>query len=199
MAVDDIVGLHIVGRYQAQNIVNTLHFRVVGQTVTEHELLQLLCVAWDAAMNSLWLGAHIDTYELVGIRGFSKSGDNKRPGILAVGDPGTVVGVEVPSSVCRVITMYTDSDNYRRHGRVMLSGCDTTMFNDADGAVTAAEIAALSSLADALLDTVTSDDESWSPVIPPTDVLPFEAITGVLVRKTPALIRSRRVRGFSIG
>lgn len=199
MAEDDTVGLHVVGRYQAQNIVSTLHFKITAQTVTEHQILQLLAGAWVDELEALWVAAHIDTYELVGVKMFSVTGDNKRPGIVAVGTAGTVVGSEVPSPICRVITLYTNSANFRRRGRVQLSGCDTTMFNDTDGAVTAAEILALASLADALIDPIAIDEESMAPVLPPRGELPVEPITAALVRKTPACIRSRRVRGFSIG
>lgn len=199
MAVDDIVGVRVVGRYQSQNIVTTLHYKITAQTVAEHQFLQLLTNAWDTNLSAMWAARHIDTYELVGVKGFSKSGQNKRPGITDIGTSGSVVGSEVPSLICRVITLYTDSSNYRRHGRVMLSGCDTTMFNDDDGAVTSAEITALATLADELIDPITFDEQSVTPVIPPTDVLPVEEITASLVRKTPACIRSRRVRGFSIG
>lgn len=199
MAVDDIVGVRVVGRYQSQNIVNTLHYKITAQTATEHEILQLLCAAWDATLSTQWVNRHIDTYELIGIKAFSKTGDNKRPGILDIGDAGAVVGEEVPSPICRVITLYTDSDNYRRHGRVMLSGGAVSMFNTDDGAVTAAEVTALETLADLLIDPITFDEEGVTPVIPPTDLLAVENITAALPRKTPACIRSRRVRGFSIG
>lgn len=199
MAVEDIVGIHIVGRFQAQNIVNTLHYRVKSQTVDDHAILQLLVDAWDAAFNTAWLARHLDTYELVGCRAFSKSGNNKRPGILAIGDPGVVTGIETPSPVCRVITLYTDSTNYRRHGRVMLSGSDTTMFNDTDGAVTDVEQTALEALADLLITDVDSGGDSFEPSLPPAGANPVEKITAALPRKTPACVRSRRVRGFSIG
>lgn len=199
MAVDDVVGIKVVGRYQEQNIVSTLHFQITAQTVTDHQILQLMATAWDAAMTTLWVARHIDSYSLIGVKAFSLTGNNKRPGIEVIDTPGGVVGIETPSSICRVITLYTDSDNYRRRGRVMLSGCDTTMFNTDDGAVTAAERLALATLADALLDPIVSDEESMTPVIPATDVLPVEPITATLSRVTPANIRSRRVRGFSIG
>lgn len=199
MAANDIVGIHITGRYQAQNIVSTLHFKIKAQTVTDHEVLQTLVVAWDTAMTTAWLARHIDSYELVGLRGFSKSGNNKRPGLLAIGDPGIVTGEEVPSPVCRVITLYTDSTNYRRHGRVMLSGADTLMFNNDDGAVTTTEIAALAALAGLFTADVVDGGDEFEPCIPPTATLPFELITSALVRKTPACVRSRRVRNFSVG
>lgn len=199
MAVDDIVGVRVVGRYQQQNIVNTLHYRISAQTVTDHQILQLLADAWVLAFEAMWVARHIITYELVGVKAFSKSGDNKLPGIATVGTFGDVVGDELPSSVCRVITLYTDSSNYRRHGRVMLSGTAVTMLEDTDGAVTGTEITALGSLKDELIDPIVSDEEAWVPVIPPSGVLPVEDITASLARKTPASITSRRVRGFLIG
>lgn len=199
MAAEDIVGIHITGRYQAQNVVNTLHYRVKSQTVDDHVLLQILVAAWDVAMTTAWLARHIDTYELVGLRGFSKSGNNKRPGILAIGDPGVVTGEETPSPVCRVITLYTDSTNYRRHGRVMLSGSDTTMFNTTDGAVTDVEQAALVALGVLLITDVEDGGDVFEPSLPPTATLPVEQLTAALPRKTPSCIRSRRVRAFSVG
>jgi hypothetical protein len=199
MAVDDVVGCHVCGRYQSQNIVNTLHFKITQQTVTDHQILQLLAVAWDQAVSTIWLARHIDSYLLIGAKFFSVTGQNKRPGIVEIGNAGSVVGSEVPSPMCRVLTMYTDSDNFRRRGRLMISGCDTAMFDDTDGSVTSAERTALSSLADVLMDPVTVDEESMIPCIPPTATAPVETITSVLPRKTPACIRSRRVRGFNIG
>lgn len=199
MAVDDYVGLHVVGRYQSQNIVNTFTYRIAGQTVTDHNVLTQLVEGWNTAFATIWVTRHIASYFLIGVKAFSLTGGNKRPGILEIGTPGTVVGTEAPSSLCRVITLYTDSVNYRKRGRVMLSGCDIAMFDAIDGAVTAVERLALATLADAWLDTITEDDESFAPYLPPVDIVPGEAITATLPRKTPGTIRSRRVRGFSIG
>ena len=199
MAVDDYIGIHVVGRYQSQNIVNTLHYRITAQTVTDHQFLLLFCAQWEATLSAMWLARHIDTYELIGLKAFSKSGENKRPGILAIGANGDVVGSEVPSPICRTITLYTDALNYRKRGRVMISGCDTLMFNDSDGAVTSTEITALATLADGLIDPISFDEEAVAPYLLPVGIVDGEPITAALPRKTPAVVRSRRVRGFAIG
>lgn len=199
MAVDDYVGVHIVGRYQSQNIVNTLHYKIVAQTCTDHLTLTLLATAWETTFEAAWVARHIDSYTLVGVKAFSLTGANKRPGIMEIGTPGGVVGTEAPSSLARVITMYTDGQNYRKRGRLMLSGCDIAMFDSADGAVSATERTALGTLADMIIDPITQDEESWAPYLPPVGVAEGEAITAALPRKTPGTIRSRRVRGFSIG
>lgn len=199
MAVDDYVGISVVGRYQMQNIVNTMHYKITEQVAGENTILYSLCEAWVTALETPWVARHIDTYTLEGLRAFSKSGSNKRPGILSLGTSGAVVGSEVSSPLCRVITMYTDADNYRKRGRVMLSGCDTTMFNDDDGAVSAAEITALGALEGLLVGDIDNAGDTFSPYLLPVGEDPGESIVSALARKTPALIRSRRVRGFTIG
>lgn len=203
MAANDVVGVRVIGRYQAQNIVSTLHYKISAQTVDDHAILQLLATAWASDFTSAWIALHIDTYELVGVKTFSLTGNNKRPGMASIDSAGTVVGIETPSPVCRCITLYTDSDNHWRRGRVMLSGCDTTMFNEDDGAVTTSHLISMATLGDMLIDPVVSDEETFTPVLPAATgkygALPVEPITAMLCRKTPACIRSRRVRGFSIG
>lgn len=203
MAENDIVGVRVCGRYQEQNIVQTLHYKVATQTAPEHDTLQLLATAFQTKFLSALLARHIDTYTLVGFQTFSLTGTNKRPGYEIAEDPGLVAGVETPSSVCRSITLYCDSDNYRRRGRFLMSGCENTMFNQDDGAVTAAEITALSTIADLLIDPIVADEESWKPVLPAgtgvSGPYPDEEIKASLARRTPANIRSRRVKGFSVG
>jgi hypothetical protein len=73
------------------------------------------------------------------------------------------------------------------------------MFNSTDGAVTDAEITALGTLADELIDPLVTDEESWTPVLPANDVDPVVPIIDSKVQRTPSLIRSRRVRNFLIG
>lgn len=199
MAVDDIVGMHIVGRYQSQNIVNNLHFKITAQDTTEDLILNALCILWDTTLTTEWLSHHIDTYSLIGIKAFNKEGVAKRPGFKSIGSPGTVVGSEVPSPVCRVLTLYTDSAKYRRRGRVQLSGADTTMFNDTDGAVTDAEITSLGDLADLLAAEISDGNDTFFPCLPANLVDPVESVVAVVPRKTPSLISSRRVRQFLIG
>lgn len=199
MAQDDVSGLHVVGRYQSQNIVNTLHYRHSTQTATEQETLDLLCQAWDGKFSATWVGRHIDTYQLVGVKAFVRDGAAKTPGFLDIDTAGSVVGEETPAAVCRTITLYTASTKYRRRGRVMLSGCATNMFNVDDGAVTGAEVLALGTLVDLLIDPIISDEETWTPVIPANVVDPVESIIDALARLTPSIVRSRRIRQFLIG
>lgn len=199
MAVDDIIGIQIHGRYQMQNIVNTIHYKITEQGSTEEHILQNTVDNWHFQNTAGWLARHIDTYSLMGLKAFSVTGDNKRPGIAHIDDPGVVTGTEVPSPVCRVITLYTDSDNYRRRGRVMLSGSETLQFMDADGSVTPAEIVLLQVLGVLLIADVEGGGDIVQPGLKPTELLPFEPFVSQLGRKTPSLIRSRRVRSFGIG
>lgn len=199
MAVDDIVGLQICGRYQQQNIVNTIHFKLNEQVSDEHDILDSLCAAWEAANKVPWLARHMDTYSLMGLKGFSLTGDNKKPGIVHIDEPGVIVTGECSSALCRTITLYTDSDNYRRRGRVMLSGSSADHFNNDDGAVTDAELVLMAVLAPYLVADLSAGGDTAEPGLAPTVTLPWERFTGTQARKTPAVIRSRRVRGFSIG
>lgn len=202
MAVLDIIGLQIHGRYQNQNIVNTIHYQITEQVSNENDVLQQLVDNWVFINRGAWIGRHIDTYTLMGLKGFSVTGDNKRPGIAHIADAGLVTGTEVPSPVCRVLTLYTNSDNYRRRGRVMLSGSETLQFEDSDGSVTAAEIVLMEVLGASLIVDIDGEGDNAQPGLAPVagpPALPFEAFTSVLGRKTPALIRSRRVRSFGIG
>lgn len=199
MAVDDIIGIQIHGRYQMQNIVNVMHYEVTEQTSDDHELLGQFCTQWETQHKSGWLARHIDSYSLMGLKGFSITGANKRPGIVHINDPGAIVGEEAPSPICRVVTLYTDSDNYRRRGRIMLSGSADAHFNDADGAVTDVELAAMVILGEALILPMTFSGNTTQPGLRPQGILTFEQFTAAQSRRTPACIRSRRVRGFSIG
>lgn len=199
MAVDDIVGIRVVGQYQGQNIVQVMHYKILAQTDDDHTVLTTLAVQWLADFDTAWLTVHSDQYFLIGVRTFSLTGANKKPGIVSDGSAGAVVGDETPSPVCRTITLYTDSDNFRRRGRLMFSGSVNAMFNVGDGAVTAAQIAALESLGASLIQQVTSAGNEFQPGLAPSGVLPFEPITAQKARKTPSVIRSRRVRGFLIG
>lgn len=203
MAVADEVGLHIVGRYQDQNIVSTMHYRITAQTTGEDEILDQLCTGWNSACTSAWVARHIDTYELIGLKAFGKTGVNKRPGIFEVGQSGGVVGVETPSPVCRTITLYTADTNHWRRGRVMLSGSEHAMFDVDDGSVTASERTSLEALAALLLADITVGGDEFTPgLCAGTGIggpYSFADFTSYLVRKTPACVRSRRIKGFSIG
>lgn len=199
MAQDDIIGLSIIGRYQDQNISNTIHYRIADQADTENDVLTTLCVDWQTTLKIPWLAVHNAAYSLMGLKAFNVLGANKIPGIEHIDDPGTVVGDPMPSPLCRVITMYTDSDNYRRRGRIMISGGSLAEFDDEDGAVLPAAITALETLGALLLQPLSYAGNTFIPGLRGRGEMLYYPFTGMKGRKTPALISSRRVRGFSIG
>ena len=112
---------------------------------------------------------------------------------------GLVAGTEAPSSLARVVTFYTQSSNRRRHGRLMLSGCESAQFFVSDGAVNATELALMQSLGDALVTSMEIAGDEFQLCIPATDTLPQEDITSCLARTTPGSIRSRRIKSMYIG
>jgi hypothetical protein len=199
MAVGDVCTLRIVGRYQAQNIVNTLHYEISDQAATEHVVLGALCEVWASDVGPAFLARHIDTYELIGLKAFRESGVPKVPAYVDYGTNGSVVGIEVPSLVGRVITLYTNSAFYRRRGRLQISGADTTMFNVDDGSVTDVERDLLQVLADLLIVELAAAGNAFNLCIPATDQLALEPIVAARGRKTPSVTRSRRVKNFLIG
>lgn len=199
MAVDDVVTLRVVGRYQSQNIVNTLHYQIAAQAANEQTVLDNLLIGWEADLEVLWLARHLDTYELVGLKAFNKVGAAKTPAFRAIATAGSVVGEEVPSSVCRTLTLYTASAKHRRRGRLMLSGTAVAMLETDDGAVTSMEQASLDTLGTTLLATIEQAGDEFNLVIPATAVDPVEPITDAKGRPTPSLIKSRRIREFLVG
>lgn len=199
MAVTDELTLRVVGRYQAQNIVNTLHYRIVSQAATELVICQRLVDLWDTALRVLWTGRHIDTYSLIGLKAFRKTGVAKTPHFKLITANGTVTGDEVPSPVCRCITLYTADAKPRRRGRIMLSGSEAAMFNTTDGAVTAAQIALLETMMTTMEAPLTGAGDEFELGIPSTDADTWQNITDSKPRVTPAIVTSRRIRQFLIG
>jgi hypothetical protein len=199
MAQDDIVGIRIIGRYQDQNVVNTMHYVMTEQVEDDHNILQSLAEEWENDHATIWLAIHNVDYELVGLRAFSVTGGNKRPGIVHIGDPGVVTGFGEPACICRAVTLYTDSDNFRRRGRLMLSATTSSTLDTTDGSVNATEVDLLSVFGAAMILPLTFTSNIATPGLAPTDVLPFEPFTAALGRKTPPLIRSRRIKGMLIG
>lgn len=199
MANGDIALLRVVGRYQDQNIVNNLHYEITVDAQSPDQILDDLIDAWVTGVQTTWLARHLSSYELIGLKAFGIGGSAKVPRFLAVGTAGSVTGTQLPALVCRTITLYTASSNYRRRGRVMLSGTDAAAIDTSDGSVTDTEITALNGLGTALTTTLSLNDSDFNLCIPPTTVLPVELITNTQARKTPASIRSRRVKQFMIG
>lgn len=199
MAVGDELTLRVVGRYQSQNIVNTLHYRIANQTASELLICERLIELWDTALRVLWTGRHIDTYTLVGLKAFRKTGVAKTPHFKLVTANGTVTGDEVPSPVCRCITLYTADAKPRRRGRIMLSGSEAGMFNQLDGGVTAAQITSLETMMTTMLTQLSGAGDEFDIGIPSTPTGIFQAITDSKPRVTPAIVTSRRIRQFLIG
>lgn len=199
MAVGDVSRLTVVGRFQEQNIVNTFHYHHDRQTTEESTILKTLIDLWDTALTAAWSARHSDDYKLVGLKAFKHSGASKVPGFKRKDVFGDVAGIPHSAFVSRVITLYTDSDNHRRRGRLQLSGGENLQFDEGDGSVLNAEVTLMQTLADLILETVEGVDDDFSLCIPSTDVLPLEFVTSVRARGTPGIIRSRRIKGYFIG
>lgn len=199
MSVGDISVLRVVGRFQDQNIVNTIHYYHEDQVSPDTEILQLLCGAWDDTIKGLWLARHSDAYELIGLKAYRSFGSAKIPGFLLIGTAGGVTGTPILSFASRVVTLYTASSNFRRRGRLMLSGGEAAMFDATDGAVDATEVGLMQVLGDLVIAPLVQSGDTWRASLPPTEQLPFELFTGATARSTPGVIRSRRVKRFFIG
>lgn len=199
MAVGDVCTLRIIGRYQSQNIVNTLHYRIDDQGSSEQEILQQLCDGFYASFLVAWQARHIDTYTLVGLKAFGLTGAAKTPGFKSASDAGSIVGEEVPAAVCRTITLYTASAKHRRRGRLMLSGSAVAHFNTNDGGVTSAEVALLDTLGSNLDNGISITPDTFALVIPASGVDPVEVVVDTKGRTTPSIVKSRRIRQFLIG
>lgn len=199
MAVDDVCVIRVVGRYQQQNIVNTLHLQITAQVSNEDEILDQLLTQFDSDIRVAWLACHIDTYEIIGLKAFRVDGAAKVPAYSNIGANGTVAGAEVPSNVCRTITLYTDSTNHRRRGRVMLSGSEQAMFNDTDGSITVAAVGILQTLGNLFDSGHSIDGDVFKYVLPATDLLPVVDVVKSVGRVTPSSVKSRRVSQYLIG
>lgn len=199
MATSDIAVLRIVGRYQDQNIVNTMHYIIDELAGNEVDQWKELVDDWETEFATEWLGRHIDSFEFVGLKAFTVRGGNVPPGFASVRLNGTVVGDPQESFVCRTITLYGDGSNSRRRGRLMLSGGAETMFDDGDGSLTGAEIGFLNALGENLIEPLNVGNNTYKPIL--YDKL-LDTVTGLVSAKgriTPSIIRSRRIKQFLIG
>lgn len=199
MAVGDECTVRVVGRYQDQNIVNTLHYRIVGQNVGEQLVLKSLLNIWETNIKAAWLARHSDAYKLIGLKAFRKTGAAKTPAFNTVDTSGDVVGTELPSSVCRTITLYTNSAKHRRRGRIMLSGTDNAHIDANDGSVATAEITLLTTLGTTMLAPMAVAGDEFQLGLPSTATDGWEDITDAKGRETPSSVTSRRIRQFLIG
>lgn len=199
MAVGDVCVLRIVGRYQQQNCVSSLHYRITTQVSDDLDILGQLIDDWLAIHEVAWLNCHIDTYTLVGYKAFRVDGTAKVPAYSTVETAGNVDDDEVPSNLCRTITFYTASSNHRRRGRIMLSGSGQAMFNQGHGSVAVAAVAILQTLADLLETALAQSPDEFELVLPAANGDPIEPIVAARARVTPSALKSRRVKQYLIG
>lgn len=199
MATGDVSTLRVVGRYQGQNVVNTMHYKHTDQQGGDQDILRDLCLAWSGGLKSAWLARHNASYELVGIKAFRNTGSAKTPGFLVVSENGDVVVDQVPSLLCRTITLYTAETNHRIRGRVMLSGSNANMFDVTDGSVTTTELGLMTVLAELLLDQIDEATNLFDLVLPATVAGGPYDVVDAKARVTPSAVTSRRVRQFLIG
>lgn len=199
MAVDDECTLRIIGRYQDQNIVNTLHYIVTAQVSSDLNVLSQLVSQWLSDFQAAWLAIHADAYELIGVKAFGKTGTSKTPAVTAVGVAGDVAPPGMPAFVCRTITLYTASVKHRRRGRLMLSGTPTSHVDNDDGSLNATAIAALNGFGAAIIAPVSIGGDDFSPGLPIAGTDPWEDFQDYATRETPSSITSRRVREFLVG
>lgn len=199
MSANDVAVVRVVGRFQDQNISNSFHYVLLSIDPPDNEALQNLATFWYTDIGAAWLARHSDAYELIGVKAFVAKGDASIPGYYNVGVSGDVVGDPQESYVCRTITRYTGNINPRVRGRAQLSGAVETMFDDADGAVTATEVTALAPLITLLDGNITGGGASWFPCLYDKVLDSTNLIILSKARVTPSLIRSRRIRQYSIG
>lgn len=199
MAVNDIAVLRIVGRYQSQNIVNSMHYLVEAQSTGDEQLWDDLVNAWFTAFNTSWPARHIEEYNWVGLKAFTVRGDTRPPGERSVSLAGTLTGNPQVAFVCRTITFYTDSANARRRGRLMLSGGGEDLFEDSIGSVTTGEVIALTTLGTALMATLSENSNDFKPILYDKATDTVSNLILAKGRSTPSAITSRRIRRFLIG
>lgn len=199
MAVGDIAVMRLVGRYQLQNVVNTLHYEIIEQPAEQVDQWQVLADDWATANATLWLGRHVDEYTLIGIKVFTRAGQTLPPGFATIGTAGSVVAAGNDALVCRTITLYSTNPNYRVRGRLQLSGGAQTMFDVTTGEVTQTEVDALDTLGAQLLQDINETLTHFKMVLWNPTLLQKNDLVEAKGRVTPSVIRSRRARQFNIG
>ena len=199
MAVGDVGVLRVVGRFQDQNVVNSIHYEMTEQLSADLVIWEVMAGIWVSDISTAWLARHVVEYELIGVKMFTAKGLAKPPGYIPDGSPGIVVGDPQEAFVCRTLTLYTDEGNPHVRGRVQLSGGAESMFDDTDGSVTTAEVTALDTLALLLLDGLDNAGDVAKIVLWNATLLTTADVVAVKPRITPSVVRSRRVRQFHIG
>lgn len=199
MAVGDICVLRVLGEYQNQNIVNTLHYRIVTEGSQPEDRLDALCSAWSSALQSIWIAAHIDTYILAATQANLVKGNAIPPGEFLIAAAGLVSGVPSPAINCRTITLYSDSNNHRRRGRVMLSGSDDGDFDPDTGIVVVGAMTLMQAIGDELLEAITPTGDEWVLVLYEKATDTVSDVIKAKARPTMSVVTSRRGRPFNFG
>lgn len=199
MAVGDVAVLRVLGTYQNQNIVNTLHYRIITEGSTPQSRLDSLCQQWSTDLQAVWIAAHIDTYELSATQANLVKGNAIPPGEFLIAAAGTVSGVPSPAVNCRTITLYSDSSNHRRRGRVMLSGSDDGDFAAGTGIVVSGAMILMQAIGDALLDSIEPTGDEWALVLYDKATDTTSDIIKAKARPTMSVVTSRRGRPFDFG
>ena len=199
MSVNNVASLHIVSRFQDQNVVQTLHYEVMEQGSDEEDILQNLCEQWQLTYEAGLQAIVNDDLTIIGYKAFNKVGDATVPGFKDSGNAGSVVATAMPAFINKTLTLYTESTKYRRRGRFSVCGVSETEIGDADGSVTSVARAALLAFGATLITSLTGGGDSWRLVIPATVADPSEPIVGCLARLKPTILKSRRIREYLIG
>jgi hypothetical protein len=199
MAIGDECTLRIVGRFQGQNIVNTMHYKILEQSSSELDILDQLCGAWENTHKSLWRSNHNQHYTLVGLKAFRKTGVAKTPAAKSIGQDGTVAEEPASSFIGRTITLYVAGPDNARRGRLMLSGTSSTELDPDDGSLLTAAITAITALGVQLIQALVGVGDTWEPGLPSEGEKPWAGFVDAQGRETPSIIRSRRIREFFVG
>lgn len=202
MSVADLMQLKIVGRLQDQNCVQTLCYEISQQAAGEEAIAKQLCIAWYSTHGTAFLARCSEDYTLVGLKAFGLTGDPKVPGQSLLNGAGTVAESCPTAMIARTITLYPEEISNHHRGRIMIPGTVDSMLDNEDGSVEDDEVTAMQALADALLEGCDDgggnafDLRIWGKV---AGVPQKFDINAVVAQKTPAAIRSRRIRELLIG
>lgn len=200
MANGDILALKLHGIMQDQNCVTTLHYEVTAQSGAEEELCQSLAYEWGENLITSFLALMNDDYTLLGLRADARkaAAGTLVPGFYTSGDPGVVSGTASLASTAGTVTLYVDSANPRHRGRVMFPGRTVTDF-DASGGLTNVTALVLEGFVDTLREPLVGSIGTYQLCVYSKALDVAHDIVAHRAQSAPAVLRSRRIRGYSIG
>lgn len=197
MAVGSILRMSVLGVYQDQNIVNTIHVKVIEQQCDEVDLATKVAGTF-IDVETYWLAVHNQYYQYKGTVVVGTAGSSTIPGYYPRDLPGVVAQDPLLSSIARVITLYGAADNAKIRGRLMLSGASQGDIDETDGRVNISM--GLNTLA-ALMKQAWTNVQFVTvvPVIYTKSTQLAREVIKAVPRPTPGVIRSRRIRNFMVG